>query len=160
MMISPLNKQHSYTVQVRWTGNRGEGTKTYMAYSRDHEITAAGKPALPCSSDPAFRGDARRWNPEELLVASLSTCHMLWYLHLCADAGIVVESYVDEPTGVMEIVGGGGGGRFVRVDLRPRVRIADSARNDAAIALHHRAHELCFISNSVNFPVECEARVE
>jgi len=152
-------RTHTYRIANRWTGNLGEGTATYRAYSRNFELTGAGKQtAVPCSSDPHFRGDAARYNVEEVLVGSLSGCHMLWVLHLCADAGIVVTEYSDEATGEM-VEHADGAGEFVRVTLHPRMTITDAARVDEAIALHHRAHELCFIARSVNFPVECEAAV-
>ena len=83
-------------LRLRWTGDRGVGTASYTAYARDHEITAPGKPAIAGSSDPRFRGDATRWNPEELLLGAISACHQLWYLHLCAEAGVVVTAYVDD----------------------------------------------------------------
>jgi organic hydroperoxide reductase OsmC/OhrA len=139
---------------VTWTGDQGTGTSGYRAYARDHEITTNGKPPLPGSSDPTFRGDPARYSPEDLLVASLSSCHMLWYLHLCADAGIVVTGYEDDAVGVMA-EGSDGGGRFTSVTLRPTVTLT---RGDAAEAerLHGRAHALCFIANSVKFPVRCE----
>jgi organic hydroperoxide reductase OsmC/OhrA len=152
-------KQHHYAVQVTWTGNLGEGTSGYRAYSRNHEIVAAGKPALPGSSDPTFRGDAARYNPEEFLVSSLSTCHMLWYLHLCAEAKIVVLQYEDEASGIMA-ERPDGGGRFTEVMLRPHVVIASGGDLARAEELHERAHHLCFIANSVNFPVRCESRIE
>ncbi|MGA3224165.1 MAG: OsmC family protein [Acidobacteriaceae bacterium] len=150
-----MARLHSYSVTVTWTGNTGTGTSGYREYQRSHEISAAGKSAIAGSSDPAFRGDPTRWNPEELLVASLSTCHQLWYLHLCADAGIVIEAYVDEATGVME-ESGDGGGQFVEVTLRPNVRLAPGSDHAKAHALHHHAHAKCFIARSVNFPVKCE----
>lgn len=157
--MSQKDKQHEYSVTVRWTGDQGTGTSGYRAYKRDHEISASGKPVIPGSSDPAFRGDPTRYNPEEMLVASLSTCHMLWYLHLCADAGIVVTGYVDEPHGLMAETEDGGG-RFTEVVLRPRVRLAAGADPEVAQRLHERAHHLCFIANSVNFPVTCQAVIE
>lgn len=147
-------KLHHYTIELRWTGNTGEGTKTYTSYGRNHEISAPGKPVVPASSDPNFRGDAARYNPEELLVASLSACHMLWYLHLCASNHIVIEDYRDAAQGEMD-EGGPAPGHFVSVTLRPAVRIA-SGDPAKAIALHEEAHRLCFIANSVNFPVHCE----
>ena len=115
-----MSKQHHYATTVRWTGNLGTGTSAYRAYSRDHEIRSPGKPAIPASSDPAFHGDASRYNPEELLVASLSTCHMLWYLHLCAVNKVVVLDYEDQAGGIMEETDDGGG-RFLQVTLRPRI---------------------------------------
>jgi organic hydroperoxide reductase OsmC/OhrA len=146
-------------VTVRWTGDLGTGTSGYRAYKRDHEISAAGKPVIPASSDPDFRGDPSRYNPEELLVASLSTCHMLWYLHLCADAGIVVTGYADEPRGTMAEAEDGGG-RFTEVVLRPRVRVATGSDLELAQQLHEEAHHLCYIASSVNFPVTCQSGIE
>jgi organic hydroperoxide reductase OsmC/OhrA len=151
-----VSKTHTYRATTTWTGNLGEGTRTYRAYSRNHDITVAGKAPLLCSSDPAFRGDPARHNPEELLVASLSGCHMLWFLHLCAEAGVVVTDYRDEATGTMAETADGGG-HFTEVVLRPQVRVAASADTQQIDALHHRAHALCFIASSVNFPVRCEA---
>jgi organic hydroperoxide reductase OsmC/OhrA len=154
-----MNKMHRYVITNRWTGNLGSGTSAYRAYSRNHELSAEAKSApIEGSSDPAFRGDPSRYNPEELLVGSLSACHMLALLHLCADAGIVVTDYSDEAEGEM-LEHPGGAGEFTRVVLRPRMTITDPARISDAIALHHRAHELCFIARSVNFPVEHEPTV-
>ena len=150
-----MPRSHRYELTVTWTGDRGEGTATYRSYDRDNEVTAPGKPAIAGSSDPAFRGAADRWNPEELLVASLSQCHLLWYLHLCARAGIVVTGYVDHPLGTMT-ESPGGGGRFTEVLLRPRVTITDPDRRAEAGALHAEAHRLCFVANSVNFLVRHE----
>lgn len=140
---------------MEWTGDRGSGTRRYSGYARDHVVRAPGKPDLAGSSAPEFRGDAARWNPEELLVAALSQCHMLWYLHLCAEAGVVVTAYVDEPRGAME-EGGDGSGRFTEVILRPRVTVAEPGMSEAATAAHAGAHRKCFIAASVNFPVRHE----
>lgn len=152
-----LPREHHYRTTVTWTGNLGTGTSAYRAYSRDHDIAFEGKSVIAGSSDPAFRGDPKRHNPEDLLVASLSTCHMLWYLHLCAVAGIVVVRYVDHAEGVMAEAADGGG-QFVRVVLKPEIVLAAGADEDRAGALHHEAHDKCFIARSVNFPVECEPR--
>ena len=146
---------HSFGVGVRWTGNTGEGTSEYTSYERAHEISAEGKPSIQGSSDPAFRGDRSRYNPEELLVASLSACHMLWFLHLCADAHLVVTSYVDRAEGTMRLTDDGGG-RFEQVTLRPAVTVSGACDPELARALHARAHHLCFIANSVNFEVRTE----
>lgn len=149
-------REHHYSLSTTWTGNLGAGTGDYRAYSRNHEITIAGKSApLPGSSDPVFLGDPERYTPEELLLASLSACHMLWFLHLCADAGIVVTEYEDAASGAMS-EHADGSGEFTRVILRPRCVITDSTRIADAMALHTRAHDLCFIARSVNFPVEHE----
>ena len=154
-----MSREHSYSINVRWTGNTGTGTSSFREYKRDHEISASGKPPIPASSDPNFRGDRARYNPEELLVASLSACHMLWYLHLCADAGIVVEEYQDDATGAM-IETDDGGGRFSAVTLRPVVKVTGAVDRELALRLHEKAHHLCFIANSVNFPVLCEPTIE
>jgi organic hydroperoxide reductase OsmC/OhrA len=153
----PSKKSHTYAAQLRWTGNRGEGTKTYAAYTRDHEIHVAGKPPIPGSSDPAFRGDPTRYNPEELLIASLSSCHMLWFLHLAANAGLVVTAYEDNAVGTM-VETSDGGGHFEEVVLHPVVTYGGGDALKAA-GLHERAHAVCFIANSVNFPVRCEPEV-
>ena len=153
-----MSRRHVYTVTVTWTGNNGHGTIDYRAYERSHEISASGKPVLYGSSDPAFRGDASQWSPEELLVASLSACHKLWYLHLCAEAGVVVTTYVDDATGVME-ESDDGGGRFVQVTLKPKVGLAPGSDPAEALRLHHAAHSKCFIARSVNFPVLYEPSV-
>ena len=151
-----MSKEHVYRTNLVWTGNLGSGTSTYTGYSRAHEISIEGKPVIVGSSDPHFRGDASRYNPEDLLLAALSACHMLYYLHLCADAGIVVSDYRDAATGRM-IETPDGGGHFTEVTLHPRVVISRESDVEKAEALHHQAHELCFIANSVNFPVRAEA---
>ncbi|HWV23155.1 MAG TPA: OsmC family protein [Thermomicrobiales bacterium] len=148
-------KTHHYPVTVTWTGNTGDGTAKPNGYSKDHEVSGEGKPVIPVSSDPAFNGDPARWNPEELLVASLSQCHMLWFLSRCAKAGVVVTAYVDRAEGVM-IEDRDGGGRFDSVVLRPEITLANGADQKRADAQHHEAHRLCFIANSVNFPVTVE----
>jgi organic hydroperoxide reductase OsmC/OhrA len=151
-------KEHRYTVALRWTGNRGEGTASYRSYDREHEVAAEGKPAIQGSSDPHFRGDPRRWSPEELLVVSLSQCHLLWFLHLCAVNDVVVTAYQDRPEGTMTETEDGGG-HFTEVLLRPTVTVADEEMVARATELHEEAHRLCFISNSVNFTVRHEPEV-
>jgi len=147
-----MEKTHNYTTVLTWTGNKGAGTASYMAYDRDYILTAAGKPEIPGSSDPSFRGNRERYNPEELLVASLSSCHMLWYLHLCSVNKIVVVDYRDQAEGVM-VEKADGSGYFREVTLRPLVTITDAAMVEKATALHHEAHKYCFIAASMNFPV-------
>jgi organic hydroperoxide reductase OsmC/OhrA len=154
-----MAREHSYSIKVRWTGNTGAGTSSFRQYKRDHEISASGKPSIPGSSDPAFRGNKARYNPEELLVASLSSCHMLWYLHLCAEAGIVVTEYHDNATGAM-VETEDGGGHFTQVTLRPVIKVTGAVDREHARRLHEQAHHLCFIANSVNFPVLCEPTIE
>jgi organic hydroperoxide reductase OsmC/OhrA len=157
--VSQSQREHRYLVNVSWRGNLGNGTANYRSYKRDHVISAGDKPEIAGSSDPGFLGDRSRYNPEELLVASLSACHMLWYLHLCAKAGIVVSDYEDEARGVM-METSDGGGRFTQVTLSPQVIINADADKELALQLHDRAHHLCFIANSVNFPVLCEPSIQ
>ena len=155
-----MAKIHRYAVTVEWTGNTGAGTSDYRSYRRSYEISAGErKPRIPGSSDPAFRGDPARWNPEELLVAALSACHQLWYLHLCAEAGIVVTDYLDRAEGVMEETDDGSG-RFRRVVLRPTVTVAAGSDMTKALELHKLAYGKCFIANSVNFAVEHEPEIK
>lgn len=151
-------EEHSYSIEMRWTGNDGQGTQTYRTYRRDHVIRAEGKPEISGSSDPAFRGDRARYNPEELLVAALSSCHMLSYLHMCAINDVVVTAYEDHASGTMQ-ERPDGSGVFTRVVLRPRVTITSASDPAKAQTLHHEAHEKCFIANSVNFPVENEPEI-
>jgi organic hydroperoxide reductase OsmC/OhrA len=150
-----MKAEHSYQLSLRWTGNRGQGTASYRGYGRDHELTAAGKGAIAGSSDPGFRGDPERWNPEELLVASLAQCHLLWYLHLAAQAGVIVLDYQDQPSGTM-IENLDGSGQFSEVVLRPRVTVAEQSMCEFAQALHDRVDAVCFIARSVNFPIRHE----
>ncbi len=152
-------RTHEYRVTSRWTGNSGTGTSAYGAYSRAYECSGEGKiAAIPGSSDPAFRGDPARYNPEELLVGALSSCHMLWVLHLCADAGIVVTEYADEAWGEM-VEHADGSGEITRVVLRPRMRITDRERAPEVAAIHERAHAMCCLARSVRFPVRHEPAV-
>lgn len=152
-------KQHTYQVRVDWTGNDGQGTSTYSGYRRDHVITAEQKTKIQGSSDPAFRGDGSRYNPEELLVASLSACHMLWYLHLCAVNHVTVLEYSDAACGLMQ-EHENGSGEFVRVLLQPKLKISPGDDRVKALALHAEAHALCFIARSVNFPVDVAPEIE
>lgn len=150
--------EHTYRVGIEWTGNRGSGTSGYRAYGREHAISAADKPDIPGSADVAFRGDTDRWNPEELLVAAASACHELWYLHLCADAGIAVLAYHDDAVGTM--VDSPERGAFSRIVLHPHVLIAAGGDSALAERLHHAAHEKCYVANSVRFPIDCEPVTE
>jgi organic hydroperoxide reductase OsmC/OhrA len=153
-----VNAAHFYRVTVRWTGNQGSGTSGYRSFSREHEVSAPGKPSINGSSDPAFRGDPSRWSPEDLLVASLAQCHLLWYLHLAAMAGVVVTDYSDDPIGTMT-ENPDGSGQFTEVVLRPQVTVAEPAQAERALALHEQVSSLCFIARSVNFPVRHEPGV-
>jgi organic hydroperoxide reductase OsmC/OhrA len=147
-----MEKKHHYNTTIRWTGNKGSGTINYKNYERSHTISIENKSNILGSSDPAFRGDKTKHNPEDLLVSSLSSCHMLWYLHLCSEAGGIVIDYIDNATGIM-IETLNGGGKFIEVTLHPVVLVKEDAMIDKANELHGKAHELCFIANSVNFPV-------
>ncbi|MFI1993400.1 OsmC family protein [Actinoplanes sp. NPDC020271] len=150
-----MPKTHRYQATVTWTGNTGTGTSGYRDYSRAHDIAGDGKAPIAGSADPTFRGDPARWNPEELLLVALSQCHMLSFLHVCVTAGVVVTAYTDEPQGTMTTTADGGGS-FDEVVLRPRVTLAGPVRAGLLDELHERANKLCFIANSVNFPVRHE----
>lgn len=147
--------EHHYRLRSTWTGNRGSGTTGYRDYDRSVTLSVDGKPDIAASSDKPFRGDPSRWNPEDLLLAALSQCHLLAYLHACVTAGVVVVSYHDDATGTM-VEDGRGGGAFTEVTLRPQVEVADPAMVDAAVAAHAQANAWCFIANSVDFPVRHE----
>ena len=154
-----MKKLHHYTATVTWTGNLGNGTLDYRAYARDHDVSIEGKPTLPGSSDAAFRGDRSRYTPEDLLVSSLSGCHMLWYLHLCAVNGVVVTDYVDHAIGEMQ-ESTDGSGQFTRVTLRPVVTVREMSMMEKATSLHNDAHRMCFIARSINFPVDHKPEVK
>jgi organic hydroperoxide reductase OsmC/OhrA len=157
-MTTAMARKHHYAVDLLWTGNLGEGTATARSYSRAHEVAAIGVGTIVGSSDPAFRGDASRWNPEQLLVASVAQCHMLWYLGLAADGGIVVTHYEDHPTAIMNEESSGAG-QFEEVALHPIVTVADPMDAERALRLHDEVHRFCFIARSVNFPIHHEATV-
>lgn len=150
-----MNKEHHYSTTIKWTGNTGKGTENYRDYERSHVIKVENKVAIEASSDPAFRGDKSKHNPEELFLSSLASCHMLWYLHLCSDAGIVVMDYTDSAVGIM-LETKSGGGYFSSVTLHPHVIVASSKMVEKANSLHKEANKLCFIANSCNFPVHHE----
>jgi organic hydroperoxide reductase OsmC/OhrA len=154
-----MGSTHRFEAVVTWTGNQGTGTSSYRAYSRNHEISGEGKSAVVAgSSDPAFRGDKSRYSPEDLLIASLAACHMLWVLHLCAEAKITVTEYVDAATGTMAL-NADGSGQFEEVVLRPRITVREADRDDDVMAANRKAHALCFIARSVTFPVRHEPTV-
>jgi organic hydroperoxide reductase OsmC/OhrA len=149
-------KEHSFEAAIAWTGNRGEGTSHYRAYDRTWSIVTPGKAHVECSNDPLLGGDPAKHNPEDLLLASLSACHMLWYLHLASKAGILVRSYEDDPIGVGETLPNGAG-RFLRATLRPKIELDPTSDVAVADALHQDVHNYCFIARSVSFPVAYEA---
>lgn len=151
--------EHRYSVRATWTGDRGTGTSGYREYDRAVTLQISGKPDLAASADKPFRGDPARWNPEDLLLAALSECHLLAYLHACVAAGVVVVGYHDDATGLM-VEDGRGGGAFREVTLHPRVTVAEASMVEAARVAHVQANEWCFIANSVNFPVHHEATID
>ena len=157
--LKKMNKEHHYNLTVKWTGNTGSGTSNYRNYERSHSILVNGKAELLGSSDPSFRGDKTKHNPEDLLLASLSSCHLLWYLHLCSEAGVIVLDYEDNPTGIM-VETDNGGGRFTEVTLQPIVTVSDPKMIEKASELHKKANKLCFIANSVNFLVAHKSSVK
>ncbi|MDI1354520.1 MAG: OsmC family protein [bacterium] len=147
-------KTHHYSLSTQWTGNKGAGTKNVKTYDRSHTVSISGKPELHLTTDNAAVGDKTKLNPEDLLVSAISSCHMLSYLYLCALEGIVVISYSDETTGTM-IEDEKGGGKFKEVILHPHVTVAEQSMIAKSIGLHHKAHKICYIANSVNFEVRC-----
>ncbi|UVJ37965.1 OsmC family protein [Arthrobacter sp. CJ23] len=144
--------EHHYSLTVRWTGNLGEGTSSYRGYARDHDVEIPGLPVLKGSSDPTFHGDRSRYNPEQLLLAALSQCHMLSFLHVAVKHGVVVTDYVDNAQGLMRL-NRDGSGQFESVTLKPQVTVADPGHVSLMAQLHHEANAVCFIARSVNFPV-------
>jgi organic hydroperoxide reductase OsmC/OhrA len=155
--VPQLSRAHEYRLALRWTGNRGSGTSGYRAYGREHEVSAEGRPVLLGSSDPVFRGDPTRWNPEQLLLAAAAQCHLLAYLHLAAVHGVVVTDYVDTPTAVMT-EDGRGGGRFTDITLHPVVTVAAPDQVETADRLHQEANRACFIAASLAVPVRHQPR--
>jgi organic hydroperoxide reductase OsmC/OhrA len=146
--------EHNYKLTAEWTGNKGDGTKNVRTYDRSHTISIEGKPELFLTTDNAAVGDKSKLNPEDLLVAALSSCHMLSYLYLCSLEGVIITSYLDNATGIM-IENESGGGKFKEVTLNPIVSVTEESMLEKAIVLHHKAHEICYIANSVNFEVKC-----
>lgn len=153
-----MEKTYTYDVQIVWTGNKGEGTKDYKSYDRSHTIKCHNKIEIFGSSDPAFLGDPKKWNPEEMLLASISSCHMLWYLHLCASNKITVHEYTDEASAIMETESNGKG-KFTYALLKPRVVIQERDKEKLAKELHILAHDYCFIANSLNFKIELQPEI-
>ncbi|MGQ3384639.1 OsmC family protein [Glutamicibacter sp. TV12E] len=144
--------RHEYHISLEWTGNRGTGTESYRGYGRDHVVRSVGLPDLPGTADPTFHGDKDRWNPEQLLLAALSQCHMLSYLHVAVTHGVVVTGYSDSAHGLLQL-NRDHSGEFVQAVLRPAVVLADEAQRELADSLHEQANKVCFIARSVNFPV-------
>ena len=152
-------KEHHYTINIKWTGDEGKGTKDYKSYNRNHSISNPSKYSeILGSSDPSFRGDKTKYNPEDLFLSSIASCHMLWYLHLCSVNQIVVTSYSDNATGTME-ESKNGSGKFKEVTLHPLVTIQDEHQIKKAAELHSQANEMCFIANSCNFKIGHESKI-
>nr|WP_315035205.1 OsmC family protein [uncultured Chryseobacterium sp.] len=151
-------KSHHYKAKIQWTGNKGKGTSGYRDYERSHAISIESKIVIEGSSDPSFRGDKTKHNPEELFLSSLSSCHMLWYLHFCSEEGIIVTDYTDEATGIMAETANGSG-HFTEATLHPIVVVSEESMIEKAKLLHHKANEYCFIANSVNFPVKHQSNI-
>jgi len=156
--MTALNKKHVYTSHLVWTGNSGTGTSAYRAYERTWDLKMDGKQTIHCSNDPLLGGDKSKYNPEDLLLAALSSCHMLWYLHLCSDAGITVLSYEDRPEGIGELEASGKG-KFTAAILKPNIEITADSDPKLAKEIHDKIHEFCFIARSVNFPVTYEPEI-
>ncbi|MFZ1571218.1 MAG: OsmC family protein [Candidatus Kapaibacterium sp.] len=148
-----MNINHQYKLTLKWTGNKGQGTNDYAAYERSHNINIENKVELQCSSDAPFRGDYTKHSPEDFFLASVSSCHMLWYLHLCADSGIVVLEYTDFAEGILSVFKDKVG-CFTKVILNPLVIVSESSMIEKAIELHNKANQNCFIANSLNFKVD------
>lgn len=147
-------KEHHYALKAVWTGNTGSGTSGVRHYERSHTVSITGKPELHLTTDNAVVGDKNKLNPEDLLVTAIASCHMLSYLYVCALEGIVVLEYIDQATGIM-LENEQGGGQFKEVTLHPEMIVSDPSMIEKALDLHHRAHAICYIANSVNFPVHC-----
>ena len=152
-------KKHEYHSTITWTGNRGSGTSAYRAYDRTWDLCISDKPVVHCSNDPLLGGDPTKYNPEDLLLSALSACHMLWYLHLCSEAGVTVTAYSDQPVGIAETEPSGRG-RFVEAVLHPRISITPDSDPLVARKLHDEIHNYCFIARSVNFPVHYKVEIE
>ncbi len=154
-----MKKIHTYNVDTAWTGNTGAGTANYRSYERSLTVSCTKKVDILCTSDTAYNGDPTKHNPEELLLASISSCHMLWYLHLCSVAGIVVTNYTDQAVATM-VETSDGGGHFTEAILHPVIHVTDESMIEQAMQLHAQANKLCYIANSCNFPIRHEAVIE
>ncbi|MEM7069774.1 MAG: OsmC family protein [Pseudomonadota bacterium] len=153
-----MAKQHDFPSRIIWTGNRGTGTSAYKAYDRTWDLALDDKVVVQCSNDPLLGGDPSKYNPEDLLITALASCHMLWYLHLCSDAGVTVVSYEDNPIGVGESEPSGKG-RFIEAVLKPKITITGDSDREKAVSIHDEIHQYCFIARSVNFPVRFEPEI-
>ncbi|MBL0286511.1 MAG: OsmC family protein [Bacteroidetes bacterium] len=150
-----MSNKINYKLIMAWLGNEGTGTSGYKHYKRDFVVVGEGKPPISGSSDVHFLGDIEKYNPEEMLLMSVSSCHMLWFLHLCAVSDVVVSEYSDEPTGVLEIFADGGG-KFSEITLRPIISIIGQPSIEQLNSLQEKANKLCFIANSLNIKINHE----
>jgi organic hydroperoxide reductase OsmC/OhrA len=148
-----MNTLHNYKLATKWTGNQGTGTSNYKDFVRSYNIQIENKADILGSSDPEFRGDKTKHNPEELLLASVSSCHMLWYLHFCAENKIIVTDYVDNATAILEETEDGNG-KFSSITLNPSITITEKSMVELATELHKKANEFCFVANSLNLKVD------
>ena len=153
-----MAKIHEFPSHVVWTGNRGSGTSAYKAYDRTWDMAVEGKATVHCSNDPMLGGDPSKYNPEDMLIAAVSSCHMLWYLHLCSVAGVTVTSYVDDPVGIGESEPSGKG-KFIEAVLRPKITITKESDAEKAVSIHDEIHNYCFIARSVSFPIRFEVTI-
>lgn len=151
--------KHLFKAELKWTSNQNLEDVTKRFYSKSHQIKIEGKPVLDISAAKAFKGDPELYNPEDLLLSSLVSCHMMSYLYVCAQNGIEVLGYSDNAEATLE-VSPDGSGRFVEVRLFPKVKIVNSDQVELALELHKKANQLCFIANSCNFPVLHEGSCE
>lgn len=154
-----MSSKHHYSVNIKWTGNKGSGTENYKNYNRDFNLAVQGKTDILGSADSAFLGNKTKHNPEDFLVSAVSSCHMLWYLHLCAESGVIVTDYRDCARGIME-ENGIEGGKFTEITLNPVVIVTDKKMIEKASELHSKANELCFIANSLNFKISHNAVIK
>lgn len=153
-----MAQEHAYPARIVWTGNRGEGTKHYKGYDRTWDLAVEGKPVVSCSNDPVLGGDPTKYNPEDLLIAAVASCHMLWYLHLCSNTGITVLAYEDNPVG-QGVMHPNASGNFTSATLRPKITVAAGADLEKARDIHNDVHKYCFIARSVNFPISFEPEI-
>lgn len=151
-------KNHHYKSTIEWTGNTGKSTENYRSYERSYTISVEGKAEINGSSDPAFLGNPNLHNPEDLLLASVSSCHLLWYLHFCSVNKILVLEYTDFAEGIM-MEEKNGSGKFTQIILKPRIIVAEKEMIEKALELHKKANEYCFIANSMNFEVKHEPEI-
>ena len=155
---TPMTKTHEYPAKIVWTGNSGTGTSAYKAYERTWDMAAEDKAVINCSNDPLLGGDRLKYNPEDLLISAVASCHMLWYLHLCSQAGVVVTAYEDNPVGIGESEPSGAG-QFIEAVLRPKITITAESDPQKAVTLHDEIHQYCYIARSINFPLRFEPEI-